>query len=254
MAGSIHLIGLGPGSTEWLAPGARLALENVDVIMGYRTYLEQIKTLVPGVRRESSGMRYEVERARRAIELAQSGSRVALVSGGDPGIYGMAGLVLELMTDENLLSIHVEVLPGISALNAAAALLGAPLMTDFAVISLSDHLTPLDDILRRLDHAVQGGFILCLYNPRSHTRTEPFDRACRILLEHLPPGTFVGVVQAAFRPEQKVTCVSLTQLPALEIGMDTILIIGNETTRLIHGKMVTPRGYERKYDLGQERT
>ncbi|HTX79294.1 MAG TPA: precorrin-3B C(17)-methyltransferase [Longilinea sp.] len=253
MPGSIHIIGLGPGSLDWLAPGARLALENADVILGYRTYLEQIQTITPQTPRESSGMRHEVERARRAIELAQSGSRVALVSGGDPGIYGMAGLVFELLSEEQGEMIQIEVLPGISALNAAAALLGAPLMTDFAVISLSDHLTPLDDLLRRVSFAAQAGFVICLFNPRSHHRTEPFEQACKILLKHCAPETPVGVVKAAFRPSQEIQLAQLADLPALEIGMDSIVLVGNGTTRVLNGKMVTSRGYERKYDLGQER-
>lgn len=248
MTGRIDIIGLGPGSNEWLAPAARLTLEDAEVILGYHTYLEQIEDIAPQIMREASGMRHEVERARRAIELAQAGRRVAVVSGGDPGIYGMAGLVLEL-SGENQLGIQVEILPGISALNAAAALLGAPLMTDFAAISLSDHLTPLEDILQRLEFATRAGFVLCLYNPRSHKRTEPFERACQVLRQQLPGHTPVGVVQSAYRPNQKVGYVRLADLPDLDVGMDTILIIGNPATRLINGKMVTPRGYQNKYDL-----
>lgn len=247
MTGSISIIGIGPGSLDWLAPGARLALENAEIILGYRTYLRQIETIAMHTFRESSGMRHEVERARRAIELAQGRRRVALVSSGDSGIYGMAGLVLEMLGET---PIHVEVLPGISALNAAASLLGAPLMTDFAVVSLSDHLTPLDDILRRVEFAARGGFIICFYNPRSHQRTEPFERACQILLEHCAPDTLVGVVKAAYRAEQEVRHMKLSDLPAFDIGMNTIVIVGNSTTRIINGRMVTPRGYERKYDLG----
>jgi precorrin-3B C17-methyltransferase len=249
MAGSISIIGIGPGALDWLAPGARIALENAEVIVGYRTYLKQIESIAPQTPRESSGMRHEVERARRAIELAGEGKRVALVSSGDSGIYGMAGLVLEMLAD-NPAAIHVEVLPGISALNAAASLLGAPLMTDFAVISLSDLLTPLEDILRRVEFAAQGEFVICFYNPRSHHRTEPFERACQILLKHCNPDTPVGVVKAAYRTEQEVQHVKLSELSALDIGMDTLVIVGNSTTRLLDGRMVTPRGYGRKYDLG----
>lgn len=250
MTGIIYVIGLGPGSLDWLAPGARTALENVEVILGYRTYLQQIGSIAPQAARESSAMRHEVERARRAIELAQEGKRVALVSGGDPGIYGMAGLVFELLPEELAGKIQLVVLPGISALNAAAALLGAPLMGDFAAISLSDHLTPLEDILRRVTLAAQAGFVICLYNPRSRHRVEPFERACEILLEHSAPDTPVGVVKAAFRPAQEVQLIRLADLPALGIGMDSIVIVGNRATRILQGKMVTPRGYERKYDLG----
>jgi precorrin-3B C17-methyltransferase len=248
LKGSISIIGLGPGSPDWLAPAARQALEAAEVILGYHTYLEQIEGIAPQTQREASGMRHEVERARRAIELACENRRVAIVSGGDPGIYGMAGLVLELLEDAPA-DISVEVLPGISALNAAAALLGAPLMSDFAAISLSDHLTPLEDIIRRVEYAARAGFVLCIYNPRSHKRTEPFDLACRTLLQILPAQTPVGVVQAAFRPGQQVGCIPLVELSSLAVGMDSILIIGNQTTRILNGKMVTPRGYENKYDL-----
>lgn len=248
MSGRIDIVGLGPGSIEWLAPAVCHAIESAGVILGYHTYLEQIETIAPTTPRESSGMRHEVERARRAIELARSGERVVLVSGGDPGIYGMAGLVLEMLNEQGA-DIPVTVIPGISALNAAAALLGAPLMTDFAAVSLSDHLTTLDDILLRVEAAARAGFVLCLYNPRSHKRTEPFERTCQVLLQYLPAQTPVGVVQAAFRPNQSVRCIALEDLPALAVGMDTILIVGNPTTRILNDKMVTPRGYQNKYDL-----
>ncbi len=248
MSGRIDVVGLGPGSVEWLAPAVCQAIESAGVILGYHTYLEQIEAIAPNTRREASGMRHEVERARRAIDLAQRGERVVVVSGGDPGIYGMAGLVLEMMSETEA-DIPVTVMPGISALNAAAALLGAPLMTDFATVSLSDHLTPLDDILLRVEAAARAGFVLCLYNPRSHKRTAPFERACQVLLQHLPAQTPVGVVQAAFRPNQSVQCIALEDLPAQSVGMNTILIVGNATTRILRSKMVTPRGYQNKYDL-----
>jgi len=214
-------------------------------------------------------MRREVERARRAIELARGGGRVALVSGGDPGVYGMAGLVYELLGGDpgpeppatpdpgpapsavpELPEVSVTVVPGITALTAAASLLGAPLMTDFAAISLSDQLTPLEDILRRVTLAAQAGFVLCLYNPRSHRRVDPFDRTCAILLLELSPGTPVGVVKAAYRPGQEIVRCRLADLPTLDVGMDTIVIVGNASTRWIGDALVTPRGYEHKYDLG----
>jgi len=248
MSGRIDVVGLGPGSVEWLAPAVRQTIESADVILGYHSYLEQIESIAPNTPREASGMRHEVERARRAIDLAQRGKWVVVVSGGDPGIYGMAGLVLELSNEQEA-DIPVTVMPGISALNAAAALLGAPLMTDFAAVNLSDHLTALDDILLRVEAAARAGFVLCLYNPRSHKRTEPFERTCQVLLQYLPAQTPVGVVQAAFRPNQSVRCIVLKDLPALTVGMDTILIVGNPTTRILNAKMVTPRGYQNKYDL-----
>ncbi len=243
MSGSIHLIGIGPGSPEWLAPAAEKALLNADVILGYQTYLRQIESISPGAPREYSGMRHETERARRAIELAAQGKKVAVVSGGDAGVYGMAGLVLELLEDQPDLAIAVEVLPGITALNAAAALLGAPLMTDFAAISLSDYLTPLDTILARLQAAIQGDFVICLYNPRSHQRTKPFHRAVQLLSAGLGADRPVGIVRAAYREEQQVTVTNLGHLMEFEIGMDCILIVGNRSTRIINAKLVTSRGY-----------
>ena len=232
-----------PGSLDWLAPGAQRALEEADVILGYHTYLRQIEAIAPQVPRESSGMRHEIERAKKAWELAAWGKHVAVVSGGDAGIYGMAGLILELQEGKAIWDIHVEILPGISALNAAASLLGAPLMNDFAVISLSDYLVPLEVILKRLECAIQGDFVICLYNPRSHLRTRPYALACNMLLEHCGKNRPVGVVQAAFRAEQRVHCVPLGELSNLEIGMDTILLVGSSATRILNGKLITPRGY-----------
>jgi precorrin-3B C17-methyltransferase len=155
----------------------------------------------------------------------------------------MAGLVLELLAHQAITSIQVEVLPGITALNAAAALLGAPLMTDFAAISLSDYLIPLETILARLQAAIQGDFVIGLYNPLSHQRREPFERACSLLLNALEEDRPVGIVRAAFRPEQEVYSIPLKELPVQQIGMDCIVIIGNRTTCILNGKMVTPRGY-----------
>jgi precorrin-3B C17-methyltransferase len=244
MSGSISIIGIGPGTLEWMAPGSAQALDRADVILGYHSYLQQIASLRPDIPREGSGMRHEVERAQRAIELAGKGKRVAVVSGGDAGIYGMAGLIFEILggfPDGHL--IQVEVLPGITALTAAAALLGAPLMTDFAAISLSDYLIPLDTILNRLDAAIRGDFVICLYNPRSHQRTKPFDCACKKLLDLCGENRPVGVVQAAFRAGQQVYCTVLKDLPCLQIGMDCILVVGNTSTRILNGKMVTSRGY-----------
>ena len=243
MSGSIYLVGIGPGTPDWLAPGAEKALKGVDVILGYHKYLQQIESILTDIPREGSGMRHEIERAKRAIELAVQEKNVAVISGGDAGIYGMAGLVLELLEDPSLPSIPVEILPGITALNAAAALLGAPLMTDFAVISLSDYLTPLDTIVKRLEAAIQGDFVICLYNPRSRQRTEPFERACELLFNSLGENHPVGMVQAAFRDDQQVHYTTLKDLPSLEVSMDCILIIGNSATRISNGKMITPRGY-----------
>ncbi|MCE1252252.1 MAG: precorrin-3B C(17)-methyltransferase [Anaerolineae bacterium] len=245
MNGAIFLVGLGPGAPLWMAPGAALALAEADVIVGYQTYLEQIKHLYTHIPRESSGMRHEIRRARRAVELAQGGQKVAVVSGGDSGIYGMAGLIFEILEAQLAGGlITVEVLPGITALTAAAALLGAPLMSDFAAISLSDYLVPFDTILKRLDAAIQGDFVICLYNPRSRQRCQPFETVYQKLLLSLGGDRPVGLVRAAYRAEQRLFCGRLIDLTNTEVGMDCILIVGSSATRILNGKMVTSRGYK----------
>lgn len=259
-AGVLSIVGIGPGHTDHLTPAARRALEQADVIVGYRRYLDLIAQIAPGVPREAGAMRGEVARVRRAIELAQRGQRVALVSGGDAGVYGMAGLVFEVLrhaaasradSSAPLPDIAVTVVPGVSALNAAAALLGAPLMTDFAAISLSDQLTPLESILNRLEAVARADLVICLYNPRSHTRTAPFDRACEILLRYRSPDTPVGIVRAAYRDGQRVAVIRLADLPSAEVDMFTTIVIGNSATFVHAGRMVTPRGYDARYDLDQ---
>lgn len=244
MKGMISVISIGPGSNDWIPPAVLHSLEQADILVGYRTYLDLIKDFRPDIPREYSGMRQETERVEQAIRLALSGRHVAVISGGDAGIYGMAGLVIEKVSRSGHdAEIEVTVLPGISALNAAASLLGAPLMNDFAVISLSDYLTPLDTILDRVSAAAQAGFVLCLYNPRSSVRSVPYERTLEILNQFLPPDTPVGIVKDAFRPAQAVSCVRLAELPDQEIRMNCILIVGNAETRILNGRMVTPRGY-----------
>ncbi len=250
MTGSLTVVGIGPGTLALTTPAASEALEQADIILGYKTYVSLIDGLAPRVPRETSGMRSEVERAARAIDLARAGKRVALVSGGDPGIYGMAGLVFEVLRERGHDDLAVEVIPGVPALCAVAALLGAPLMHDFAAISLSDLLLPLDEILWRLDLAAQADFVLCLYNPQGRNRTEPFRRACEVLARHRAPSTPVGVVRSAYREGQAVTVTTLADLPQSEVDMTTLVIVGNSRTFVHSGRMVTPRGYGDKYALG----
>lgn len=249
------VVGIGPGGTEHITPAARAAIERADVILGYKSYLRFIADLAPHAPREASGMRQEVERVNRAVDLAEEGRRIALVSGGDPGIYGMAGLVYEVLRERGA-AIAVEIVPGVSALNAAAALLGAPLMHDFAAISLSDLLTPLDDILRRVEMAARADFVLCLYNPKSQSRTEPFRRTCEVLARCLASETPVGIVRAAYREDQHVAIVSLGELCADErvasqVDMTTLVVVGSSRTFVYQGKMITPRGYGDRYDLSE---
>ena len=252
MTGLIIVVGLGPGELGHMTPAARQALESADIIYGYKTYLNLIADVAPHLPRAGSGMRQEVSRVNHCVDEALTGKRVALISSGDAGVYGMAGLVFEVLRERSLSDVPVEIIPGVSALNAAAALLGAPLMTDFAAISLSDQLVPRDEILRRVDLAAQADFILCLYNPKGKNRVEPFERACQILARHRTPDTPVGIVRAAYRDEQEVEIITLAQLPAAEVNMVTILIVGNSRTQLYNGKMITPRGYADKYELGGE--
>jgi precorrin-3B C17-methyltransferase len=265
-------VSIGPGAEAHVTAAARQAIEEADVIVGYKTYLRLIAHLAQDTPREPSDMRQEVARVGRAIDLAEAGRHVALVSSGDAGIYGMAGLVYEVLharktssvpgadcsnpmealavpADVGQQVVEIEVVPGVSALNAAAALLGAPLMTDFCAISLSDQLVPLDEILNRVELAAQAGFVICLYNPKSRGRTKPFRRACEILARHRPAETPVGIVRAAYRQGQTVTLTTLSELPGAEVDMVTTVIVGNDRTYIAHRKMVTRRGYADHYDL-----
>ncbi|MFQ5826326.1 MAG: precorrin-3B C(17)-methyltransferase [Dehalococcoidia bacterium] len=242
--GKLFVVGIGPGPIEEMSPRARKAIEACDTILGYRTYIKLLGGLVEGKRVVPSGMGQEMARAKRAIQEALSGKQVALVSSGDPGIYGMAGPVLEVLLTEGI-SLDLQIIPGIPAFSASAASLGAPLMNDFAVISLSDLLTPWEVIERRLEAAAQGDFVVVLYNPRSKKRSQQIQKARRILLKHRSPQTWVGIVRRAGREEEEVLMADLASMPEEKIDMQTTVIIGNSTTFVHLGRMVTPRGYER---------
>ena len=248
--GKLFLVGLGPGAAELLTPAAVDALLRAEVIIGFRGYLDQIADLTAGKEVIAMELGQELERARRAVELANGGKSVAVVSSGDAGVYGMAGPLFRILTaagwdGENP---PVVTIPGVSALQSAAALLGSPLMQDFCAISLSDLLTPWETIRRRLAAAALGDFVVALYNPRSQRRDWQLLEARRILLGHRPPQTPVGLVRAAYRPNQQTTLTTLQDLAdrAPAVDMFTTVIIGNSTTYTHHGKMVTPRGYEEK--------
>lgn len=241
MNGKLWVVGLGPGDVLHLTPAARTAIEQAEVVAGYQTYLELIPELLAGKELLSSGMRQEVERCKLALARAQTGAKVALVCSGDAGVYGMAGLVLELLDGREL---DVEMVPGVSAVQAAAARLGAPLMHDFAVISLSDLLTPWPLIRRRLNAAGSADFVVALYNPKSRGRTTQIGEARDILLRHRAPQTPVGIVRNACRAGEEVTMTRLEQLLQNEIDMFSLVVIGNSSTYLDRaGWMVTPRGY-----------
>lgn len=218
------------------------------MIVGYKPYLDLVADLIDGKRTVSNGMRQEVDRVNAAIAEAQAGHSVAVISTGDAGIYGMAGLALELLPDDS--DVTVEIVPGVTAASAAAACLGAPLMNDFAVISLSDLMTPLPVIEKRVRAAAEGDFAIALYNPRSHRRHEPLRRTLAILREHRAPETPVGLVRNALREGQETVITTLGELREEDVDMLAILIIGNSTTMIKHGRMVTPRGYVEKYGEG----
>ncbi|MDD2365661.1 MAG: cobyric acid synthase [Desulfuromonadaceae bacterium] len=253
---SLYIVGTGPGAPLHLTDAAKLAIQDSDIIVGYDNYVELVRPLLAGKQIVSTGMMQEVQRCREAIRLARTGSSVAIVSGGDSGIYGMAGLLLELIEldlrqDPAATHLDVKIVPGISAVQAAAALLGAPLMHDFAVISLSDLLTPWELIKCRLDAAARADFVISLYNPRSKSRQTQIQEAQKIILKYRLPETPAGIVRNAYRDGQNVVVTTLGQLLDHEIDMSTVVLIGNASTFIdAEGRIVTPRGYTGKYGSG----
>jgi cobalt-precorrin 5A hydrolase/precorrin-3B C17-methyltransferase len=245
--GTIYVVGLGPGSLDHLTPAASAAISASGAIVGYGPYLDLIGPLIAGKKRVTTGMSREIERCEKAVELAAGGLTVSLVSGGDPGIYAMAGPLLEVLKNGNAAAgCRVEIVPGVSALSACAARLGAPLMHDFAAISLSDRLTPWRTIEDRLDAAARADFVIVLYNPRSKGRAGHTKKAQAVILRHRDPKTPVGIVRAATRPGEGVTVTELGRIPFEAIDMQTTVIVGNSRTTVWNGMMITPRGYENK--------
>jgi len=245
------VIGLGPGDAALLAPMAAEALGAAGMVAGYATYIDLVPPeLLAGKEVTATGMTGEVARCRAALEAAAAGKRVALVSSGDAGVYGMAGLALEMLDAMGLADrMDFDVVPGIPAVCAAAALLGAPLTHDFAVVSLSDLLTPLEVIRRRLDAALAADFVLALYNPRSRRRAGYLDEALGLAGRHRDPQTPVGMVKNAFRPGQEIRVTSLAEADPGFADMLTLVVIGNAATRMAAERMLTPRGYAEKYTL-----
>ena len=239
----IYVIGLGPGGEDQMTPRALAALERCDVIIGYKTYIDLIEPLFRGkCELVVSPMRGEVERCEDALRRSREGHTVGLISSGDPGVYGMAGIMLELAGPDD----NVEIVPGVTAACAAAAMLGAPLMHDFVVISLSDLLTPWELIGKRLEAAAMGDFVICLYNPMSRGRPDNLRKACEILLRHKSPGTAAGWVRNAGREGAENSLTTLGELKDAELDMFCTVIIGNHATKELHGRLVTPRGYLEK--------
>jgi precorrin-3B C17-methyltransferase len=251
--GELYLVGFGPGNHDHLTFRAKEAIERATVVVGYRTYIDLVADLLEGKEVISTGMTEEIDRARSAIERAQKGDRVALVSSGDVGIYGMAGLVFEILSemkwDPETSEFSVEVIPGITALSAVSSLVGATLTHDFVAVSLSDLLTPWAVIEKRLHAAGQGDFVVALYNPQSKRRTWQLQKAQDILLGYKKPETPVAVVKSAYREGQRLELTTLDKMAEAEVGMLTTILIGNESTFRYLDYLITPRGYSGKYDL-----
>ncbi|HOB47607.1 MAG TPA: precorrin-3B C(17)-methyltransferase [Zoogloea sp.] len=250
--GKIMLVGLGPGSHAHLTARARAAIAEADTVIGYVTYIRLVAELVEGKEVIKKSMTEELDRAIEAFERARMGKKVALISSGDAGVYGMAGPTFEVLFQAGWTpdsGIEVEIVPGASALNTCAALVGAPLTHDFCAISLSDLLTPWPTIARRLDAVAYSDFVVALYNPKSGRRTRQIVEARRLFLRHRRPDTPVAIVKSAYRPRQRIEFTTLEKMIECDIGMLSTVLIGNSNTFIRHGLMVTPRGYRNKYDV-----
>lgn len=249
---------LGPGDSDHLTPKARRALEESDVVVGYRTYVDLIRGLLSNQEVVATGMRKELERVNVALDRALAGKTVSLVSSGDAGIYGMAGLVLEVCRARNiglapgLEGLQITFVPGVPAFVAAGSLLGAPLMHDFAAISLSDLLTPWDVIEKRLESASEADFVIALHNPKSKKREWQIDKAREILLNSREGTTPVGIVSRASREGEGIIITDLDHMLSYPIDMQTVVVIGNSKTFTYGPFLGTPRGYQDKYDLGDD--
>ena len=239
----LYVVGFGPGGYDHMTHKAAQAISGADVVMGYTTYIEMLKEIFPEKHYVSTPMRQEVKRCEMALSAAASGQNVAMVSSGDSGIYGMAGVILQL-SEAYPQDIEIEIIPGVTAASAAASILGAPLMHDFAVISLSDLMTPLDKIMKRVEYAAMADFVICLYNPKSKKRTEYIAMAAELIAKHQGPKLCAGIVRNAGRPDESHELTTVGALKDADIDMFSIVIIGNSQTYFKDGKMITPRGYD----------
>lgn len=240
----LYVIGIGPGGTDQMTPRALTAMEQSDMIAGYTTYIDLVRPLIGDKEILQTPMKQEMDRCIRARDAALSGKTVSMICSGDAGVYGMAGLMHEVSAEYP--ELEIEVIPGITAACGGAAVLGAPLIHDFAVISLSDLLTPWEKIEKRLDLAAQADFCICLYNPSSRKRADYLQKACDIMLNSKSPETPCGIVRNIGRDGEQGEIYTLAQLRGVRVDMFTTVFIGNSQTRVIHGKLVTPRGYENK--------
>ncbi len=258
MAGKLFIVGVGPGHHDHMTFRAKQAIEESDSIVGYQTYVNLVQDLIEGKEVFRYDMTQEVERAHQCINIAKSGKNVSLVSSGDPGIYGMAGLIYEILAEQGWdpkNDLEVEVIPGVSALNSCASIIGSPLMTDFAVLSMSDLLVPWDIILKRVEAAAQGDFVIVIYNPSSKKRIHQLQDTRKILLKYRKPNTPVAIIKGAFRESQSVVITDLENMEnfADKLGMISTVIVGNSSTYNYKDLMINPRGYKSKYNIQEQK-
>ncbi len=238
----IYVIGIGPGDIKGITIEALEALKSCDIISGYKVYVDLVKDFLPPKNFEVYPMKSEIKRCQDALKFSLAGKDIALISSGDGGVYGMAGLMLEIAEGTGQ---EIKIIPGVTAANSAGAILGAPLMNDYVTISLSDLMTSWEIIEKRLSAACEGDFVICLYNPASHHRPENFKKACEILLKYKSPETPCGYVRNIKRSEETHEIMTLEKIKTCgKIDMLTTVIIGNSQTYISNGKLITPRGYK----------
>lgn len=238
----LYVVGIGPGAYEKMTIEAAEALKNSDVIIGYTVYVDLVRDHFPGKEFLTTPMKKEVERCILAFEEAAKGKNVSMICSGDAGVYGMAGLMYEV--GANYPDTELVILPGVTAATGGAAVLGAPLIHDFCLISLSDLLTPWEKIEARLLGASQADFVICLYNPSSKKRHDYLQRACDLMMHYKAPETVCGIVSNIGRDGESMRVMSLEELRETKVDMFTTVFVGNSQTKEIGGKMVTPRGYK----------
>ena len=255
--GKLFIVGVGPGDHQHMTFRAKQVIEASEIIVGYDTYVSLVEDLIVGKEVYRYAMTQEVDRANQAIQFAENGKVVSLVSSGDPGIYGMAGLIYEILADKGWRKengIYIECVPGISSLNSCAALVGSPLMTDFAVVSMSDLLVPWEIIVKRVEAAALGDYVTVIYNPASKKRVHQLRDTRNIFLKYREPSTPVAIVKGAFRESQRVLITTIDKMLEHQdmLGMITTLIVGNSSTFNYNDMMINPRGYRSKYELVKE--
>jgi len=252
--GKLYVVGIGPGHHDHMTYRAKQVIEESEVIVGYDTYVSLVEDLISGKEVYRYPMTQEVDRANQAIQFAENGRIVSLVSSGDPGIYGMIGLIYEILADKKWnkeAGIYVECVPGVSSLNSCSALVGSPLMTDFAVVSMSDLLVPWEMIVKRVEAAALGDYVTVIYNPASKKRVHQLQDTRDIFLKYRNPETPVAIVKGAYRESQAVVLTTLKDIlnHSDMLGMITTVIVGNSSTYNYEGMMINPRGYRSKYEL-----